>query len=412
MAKVYYAAGKGPFGTGESLSSRYVNLQKRVLDLVQRGTPEASASAQRLSDFMGNALARHTGAERVRNAVGGFQIMQRDIAPSDNQGTPILGNMSLAYSSGDMIGMELLPIAPVDLISGEYVTYPRRDRMQVVRGTGRGRRSDANEVPINEDTATYTTTSHTHKNYMALDSILAGRIAHRQAPVDRLVHMVDEVAFHHQLEHEAKAIEVLTNTSNFATDYKSTLTSGNHWDETSSDIAKAIDDANQVVWKGRGASDLVFATSLPVWNAIRRRTALVGLKSANDRGFFTMMEFADTFGFDGVLVSDLRLDNAALGQTEDPLFAWGNNALILRVSRTPQQRNACWGYTFRWNAGGGLPAGTNMASSNGLMTSLTFDPEYDPMGAFCFKMSDYWGINIVAADTGFLFSDVLNVFPS
>lgn len=406
---VYYRKDKGPFGNGRSLAAHYKALQGRVLQLIEQGDPDAKREVGALHDAMRGMMARHhsaLGEMTERMALG-----TRDIGPGDVQGVPILSNLSVAYSSGAMIGMELLPIAPVDLPSGSYVKYPRRDRMQVVRGEGRGRRGKANEIPLSEEEATYTTVPHTHKGHIALDAVIAGRMAQRRAPVDRLARMVDSVGYHHQLEHEAKAIEVLTDTDSFGTDYKLALTSGNHWDESGEEIAARIDDATQVIWDGEGNSDLVFATSLPIWNVIRRNTRLVGLKSANDRGFFTAEEFADAFGFDGVLVSDLRLDANNIAAAENPQFAWGNNALILRVSRTPQQMNACWGYTMRWNATD-VPGEAMMNGNRGVFTRLWFDPEYDPFGAFRYKQADYWGIEIVAADTGYLFSDVLATFPS
>lgn len=412
MAKVYYRKGAGPYGTGESRAQRYASLQREVLALCERGDPKAKASLDGLYDSMRGMLARHTG--KLGDLAERMALGTRDVGPSDVQGVPILSNLSLAYSSGALIGTELLPFAPVDQISGSYTSYPRRDRMQVVRGEGRGRRGHANEVPLNEQEATYTTVSHTHKGHVGLDAVIAGRIAQKRAPMDRLARMVDTVGYHHQLEHEAKAIETLTDTANFGADYRLALTSGIHWDEADGEIAKNVDDARQVIWDGEGSTELIFATSLPIWQVIRRNTGLVGLKSASDRGFFTMQEFAETFELDGVAVSDLRLDAANIGQTEDPQFAWGNNAMLLRVSRTPQQMNASWGFTFRWNAND-IPGGngeTLMNGRNGVFTRMWFDPDHDPFGAFRYKMADYWGINIVAADTGFLWTSVLADFPS
>jgi hypothetical protein len=407
--KVFYRKGAGPFGTGESLAQRYAGVQREVLAMCQRNDPQARAGMDELHDSMRGMMSRHHG--RLGDLAGRMAIGQRDIGPADVQGVPILSNLSVAYSSGDMIGAELLPIAPVDQVSGTYVVYPRRDRMQVVRGEGRGRRGRSNEIPMNEDEGTYTTVSHTHKGYMGLDAVIAGRIAQKRAPIDRLAYMVDSVGYHHQLEHEAKAIGVLTATGNYDSDHRLALTSGVHWDEASGVIAENIHEAQQEIWSGQGSSELVFATSLPIWQVISRNTGLVALKSANDRGFFTMQEFADAFELDGVMVSDLRLDTANIGQTENPAFAWGNNAMLLRVSRTPQQMNATWGYTMRWNASD-VPGEAMMNSNKGVFTRLWFDPDYDPFGAFRYKMADYWGIEIVAADTGFLFSDVLATFPS
>jgi hypothetical protein len=410
--KVYYRKGKGPYGTGESHADRYTGIQREVLNLCARNDPKARNDMAALHDAMRGMAARHTG--KLGELADRMSLGQRDVGPGDVQGVPILSNLSVAYSSGDLIGMELLPPAPVDQLTGNYTIYPRRDRMQVVRGEGRGRRGRSNEIPQNESEGTYTTAAHTHKGHMGLDAIIAGRLAQKRAPMDRLARMVDDVGYHHQLEHEAKAIEVLTNTSNFGADYKLALTAGLHWDEATGEIAKNLDDARQVIWGGQGSGEVVFATSRPIWNVIRRNTSLVGLKSANDRGFVKMEEFAEAFDIDGVMVSDLRLDAANIGQPEDPQSAWGNYAMLIRVSRTPQQMNACWGYTMRWNAND-IPSGggeTLMNGNNGVFTRLWFDPDFDPFGAFRYKMADYWGIEIVAADTGFLWSDVLATFPS
>src|SRR5690349_8656703 len=111
--KVFFRKGAGPFGTGESLAQRYANVQREVLAMCQRNDPKARQSMQELHDAMRGMMARHHG--KLGDLADRMAIGQRDIGPTDVQGVPILSNLSLAYSSGDMIGMELLPIAPVDL---------------------------------------------------------------------------------------------------------------------------------------------------------------------------------------------------------------------------------------------------------------------------------------------------------
>jgi len=397
---VHYRKGKGPFGNGDGLAARYAKLQREMLKLANDPTNAAGKreSAQ-LATAMKGMIERHGSVvERLGDA-----YQKRDVGPEVAQGVPILGNLSVAYSAGDMIGMELLPIAPVDLPTGEYVKYARRDRMQVVRGEGRGRRGTANEIPITETSVAYTTTAHQHTGIQGLDAVIAGRIAQRNAPVDRLARMVNSVGYHHQLEHEAKAIEAVTTAGNYDSAHKLTLTSGTYWDSADAEIGKNIHEAKAKIWNGEGDSDLVAWCPLPVWQIVSRNTALVGLLSASDRGFLTPDQFCEIFELDGLLVSDLRLDSANIAATESAEFAWGNTFGIARVSRTPQQLNAALGYTMRWNAND-VPQAGLMSGNQGVFTRMWFDPDEGPFGSFKYKMADYWGINLVAADTAFLFS--------
>ena len=400
---VHYRKGKGPFGNGDGLAARYAKLQREMLKLANDPTNAAGKreSAQ-LAASMKNMIERHGSVvERLGDA-----YQKREVGPEVAQGVPILSNLSVAYSAGDMIGTELLPIAPVDLPTGEYVKYERRDRMQVVRGEGRGGRGASNEVPRNERSVPYQTVAHEHLGVERLDALIAGRIAQRNAPVDRLTRMVDDVGYHHQLEQEAKAIEAATTAGNYDSAHKLTLTSGTYWDSADAEIGKNIDDAKAKLWNGQGKTELVAWCSLPIWQVVRRNTALVGLLSAADRGFLTPDQFCEIFELDGLLVSDLRLDSANIAEDESAEFAWGNYFGLARVSRTPQQLNAALGYTMRWNANDTPQAGL-MGNNQGVFTRMWFDPEEGPFGSFMYKMADYWGINLVAADTGFLFSSPL-----
>ena len=404
---VYFRKGKGPYGTGESLAARYENLQRKMLELAKDPTNAASKRENaQLVTAMKQAVERHSGFVRDNASALNNAFQQRDVGPEVAQGVPILSNLSVAYSSGSMIGREILPIAPVDLPTGEYVKYERRDRMQVVRGEGRGARGRANEIPRNETSVPYQTVAHEHLGKERLDAVIAGRIAQRAAPIDRLTRMVDDVSYHHQLEQEVKSIATVTNASNYGTSHKLTLTSGTYWDSADAEIGKNIDDAKAKLWNGQGKTELVAWCSLPIWQVVRRNTALVGLLSAADRGFLTADQFCEIFELDGLLVSDLRLDSANIAEDESAEFAWGNYFGLARVSRTPQQLNAALGYTMRWNANDTPQAGL-MGNNQGVFTRMWFDPEEGPFGSFMYKMADYWGINLVAADTGFLFSSPL-----
>jgi hypothetical protein len=400
---VHYRKGKGPFGNGDGLAVRYAKLQREMLKLAN---DPSNAAGKRESALLATAMKgmieRHGSV--VQRLGDGFQA--RDVGPDVAQGVPILGNLSVAYSAGDMIGRELLPIAPVDLATGEYVKYVKRDRMQVVRGAGRGARGEANEVPRNEQSVPYQTVAHEHLGSERLDAVIAGRIAQRNAPVDRLTRMVDDVGYHHQLEQEAESITTVTTAGNYDSAHKLTLTSGTYWDSADAEIGKCIDEAKSKIWNGQGNTELVAWCSEPVWKVVRRNTALVGLLSASDRGFLTPEQFCEIFELDGLLVSDLRLDSANIAAAESAEFAWGNYFGLARVSRTPQQLNAALGYTMRWNASD-VPQAGLMSSNQGVFTRMWFDPEKGPFGSFRYKMADYWGINLVAADTAFLFSTPL-----
>jgi len=408
---MHFRKGKGPFRNGNSHAEKYSNLVREVTELCQRNDPRALRDLGGIADTMGGILNRHPSS--IAKLGDGFRInvSKRDIGPDDFTGTTLLSNLSVQYASPDLIGMELMPIAPVDLPSGSYPIVNRSDRLQPVRGRGLGRRSRANEIPITESEGTYSTMPYAHKGVIGLDSVLAGNIAARRAPINRLTRVVDDVGFHHQLEHEVEVVALLTDPANYGANNQLALTSGNHWDEADAIIAADTDAAKLKIKNGRGTTELIGWTTTPIWNVIKKNTALVGLMSANDRGFITEEMFMEIMGLDGLLISELVLNEANIAETPDLQYTWGNNFGIVRVSRTPAMLNASYGYTFRWNINSGMPADSMMVGAEGVLTRMWFEPDEGPFGSFMYKVASQWGLGTVDVDLAYLYSDVLADFP-
>jgi hypothetical protein len=80
----------------------------------------------------------------------------------------------------------------------------------------------------------------------------------------------------------------------------------------------------------------------------------------------------------------------------------------MRVSTTPQLRNASFGYTFRWTGRGNVavPGGF----PGGVFSQMWYDQKEATIGAYYYKRAHYEDRIIVANDTGFLWETPIAPF--
>lgn len=385
---VFYKKGKGHNKDGSSLASKYEAQKAAFLGLVQEandGDPRAKSM-----------LSRHISAAQG--------LRQKSLGPADVQGVPILNNLSIQYAPGDMIGMELFPVVPVDKISGNYFVYDKRDRLQKAKTKGRGNRGEANEANTRRTQAPYACEPDQLSRFIGLDTVL-----NQDAPLNELLDLVEDVNGDLALNREREQASLAGTTGNYASGNVQTLTAGaGRWDEAGSDIRKHLLNGMAKIWRGNGSSMLIGWTSLEVWNVVRTHPDHLSLLSLGDRGLVSPAQFCDIYGLDGLLVSDVRTDSANIAQSASYSRLWGNKFGVMRVSTTPQLRNASFGYTFRWTGRGNasVPGGF----PGGVFSQMWYDQKEGTIGAYFYKRAHYEDRIIVANDTGFLWETPIAPF--
>src|SRR5262249_34206605 len=140
------------------------------------------------------------------------------------------------------------------------------------------------------------------------------------------------------------------------------------------------------LWEGTGSSQVVAAMNIDIWNVLSRNADLLALLSLTDKGLVKPSDFAEYFQLDGVLISESRKDTANIGQTASYARIWGNFFVMMRVSETPQLKNATFGYTPRWMAQG---------MNNGVMQQQWYDPKVGPFGSFYYKRAEFEDVIVV-----------------
>jgi hypothetical protein len=375
---VHYKNGKGPNRDGTSLAAKYIKQKEALNSIIEdahAGDPRAKSMLKRDVDIA---------------------LRKRDIGPADVQGVPILNNLSVAYAAEDLIGLELFPLVPVEKESGSYFVHERRDRLQKPKTKGRGARGDANEINRRKTTALYACEPEQ----------LLGNLP-VQVAMNSDQPLTEDVNHDLALNREREHAELAGDPDNYSTSNKMTLTSGTRWDDADARILANIKAGIAGMWRGKGNSRLVGWTSLEVWNVISLNVGLLSLLGLNDVGAVSPERFLDITGLDGLLVSDARTDTANIGQPAVYQRLWGNKFGIMRVSDTPMQRNASFGYTFRWTGKGGQGAPPN-GWAGGVFSQMWYDQKEGPFGSWFYKRSHSEDRVIVAADTGFLFDTPIN----
>ena len=319
------------------------------------------------------------------------------------QPVPLLTNFSVKYANPEFIGLNLMPVLPAEQEGGQYIVYQRYAEWDVTRSPGgRGTRVVSIEADnFNYKKATYQVESDSTIGYIGKDVVMS-----TQTPVNGMFDLRERVDYNMAFKRELRIRDTMVNPANYGANNQLTLTAGIQWDAPGGDPGGDILNARAKIWRGTGNTMLLAWCSIDVWNVIRQSPNMLKLLPLGHQGFVTPQQFCDIFGLDGLLVSEAWISNVNIAKmTTAPTFSrvWGNNFGLTRVSRIPQQRNAAFGYTFRW-----MPGTTPGAQGNGGMmdggmaNTLWFDPREGDWGSFGYKSALKEVSVVTAADTGFL----------
>lgn len=337
------------------------------------------------------------GCNKEIQAVAGMRA--KDVDSSIIQSVPLLTNFSVKYANPEFIGLNLMPVLPTEQEGGQYIEYRRYAEWDVTRSPGgRGTRVQAIEADnFNYIKRTFQVDSDSTIGYIGKDVAMS-----TNTPVNGMFDLRERVDYNMAFKRELRIRDVLVNAANYGVNNKKTLTAGIRWDDAGGDPGSDILSARSKIWRGTGNSMLLSWCSIDVWNVIRQSPNMLKLLPLGHQGFVTPQQFCEIFGLDGLLVSEAWISNTNLAKMiSAPQFArvWGNYFGLSRVSRIPTQRNAAFGYTFRWMPG---------TIPTGMENNLWFDPKEGDFGSFGYKSALKETHVVTAQDTGFLFTSPVN----
>lgn len=395
---VYYKKGRGPItDSTEGYAALYEGIKQGFVDTAQKardGDPQALKDLDR---------SRSVITTWMKGAQG---LVTREPDYAGVQGVPILNNLSVKYANGELIGTELMPISPVDQISGQYFVYDKSDRLRAKKTRGRGRSGQANEVDSNRTKTPYATEPAELERYLQLATIL-----NADGSLMEMLDLIEDVNYDMSFDREILIKDTMTTPGNYPTDNKTTLLAGARWDDANGKPGRDIRNALAKMWRGSASTRVVAATSVEVWDVLSTHPDMLDLLALSDRGFVSPAQFVDFFGLDGILVSEARVDTSKLGQASVYSRLWGNNFVLARVSTTPQLRNASFGYTLRWvpQPKPGMISGIpGFMAGEGVFAMQWYDQRKGTFGSYHYKRSHFEQVKVVAADTGYLFTTPIN----
>ena len=368
---------------------KYTRLRDQFFAEVQDGKTALAKSMSSLN-------------ERFTKTFGGPNqgIRQKDFDPTEiSDSQRLLMNFSLQYGDADFIGPELCPAFRTETPSGTYLEYLRGDEYQAPtneRGGHGTRRDDPETADYKRIKRAFSCASDSTTSFAEKSDIISVN-----TPVNVMFELRERADKAHARKKEYLIKTLANNPANYNAALVNTLLPGARWSDPDGDPAADILAALPLLWKGNsGSSRLVMAMNLDVWTALKDSAAIRRRLGANFAGFITAEMFMELFNLDGLLVSEAR--EATSNQAQAQAFGrlWPKNAILARVSTTPQMKNASFMTRFRWV----VPANK---ASDGLEVNMWFDPERGDYGSFGYKLADSEDYQILSKDTAYLFQSVI-----
>jgi hypothetical protein len=350
-------------------------------------TPQGLAQERWARDFK---EAMHSDRDFRREVSGNFyrNMTRAAMSPSAVHTDAFLQNLSIGYRNDDYIGLQLMPVVPVDKRSDKFLKWDKRNLLNAPDDTMTHR-----AVPNEVEDAT------TSANFSVEDYALMGFVdSMTEANADTiymdLIDQTESIAERLALKEEIRIAAIMTATGSYSGN-TAPLT-GVEWNEggvPANDPVGNIQSARAALWNGFGRTRLVGFTSLPIFNLLANHTQIRGLFAYVKEGLATRQQIAAYFGLDDLLVGEARYDSANIGQTAAYARIWSNVFGIARVMTTPSHRIAAFGATFRF-----MP---------GSKTTQWFDPKPGNIGGTYTKVALSESHDVIAPDTGYLYTGVL-----
>ena len=332
------------------LGNGAVDLSYRDVMGLRRGGYDRANAYEQWRGRIDEVLHSDSPADKaavIRERTELSKIRGKDIAPGTVSQTPVLTNLSVQYANEEYIGEQLMPVVTVPTLTGTYYTYGQRDRMGYPDDQ-LGPRGQANEIHETRTPATYTCAGFGYENYVDGDTI-----SDQDAPLDEMLDLTESCAEGLAFRRELRIAGIVGVSGSYGAN-TAAIAAGNRWNTVAGgDPIADIQTGLAALWTGRGASVIMGATSLDVYNVLSRHPQILDLFKYNGSspGLATPGMIATFLGLTGgLLVGKARQDTANEAATAVYSRVWPDVFAIVRVARRPTRRNAFFGVTFRHNS--------------------------------------------------------------
>jgi len=294
---------------------------------------------------------------------------------------PVLTKLARGYSNDGLVANALFPLVSVTKEGGKIPQFTKEAFK--IYSTERAIRADSNRInPSVEDSIDFVLTEHDLEYPMDYREI-------NEDILNLKIHATNVVSDAIALRKEKLCADMAQNTSNYATTNKIALSSGDHFDETTSDPIAVIDAGRSAVRGQIAKNPNVIVISHAVFTALKNHASITDKVKYTQHAVITAELLKQLLQFDALYVASAVYEDSS-GDLQD---VWTDSIVMAYVPELKLSRSfyePSYGYTLQ-------------------MKNFPIIDTYDEKGKVkVVRNSDLFVPKIVGADAGYLISDCLS----
>lgn len=294
-----------------------------------------------------------------------------------------LTNISLKYQNADLIAERIFPVVPVQKESNLIFKYGKQDFVLENDIRAPGTRAKQVEWKI-EGTERYAVVEHAYEMQL-IDEVRNNADNPIKYDEDSTEYLTNKL----KLNLEKNVADIVQNPDSYATGHSSVVdVKWNNYRD--SDPLEDIEQAKEVV----RSKIFMYPNTLIIndytFRVLRRHPKLLEMYKYTRGGILTVDILKEIFEVENLLIGGAGIITSKEGQPEQIDRVWGNNAILLYVTKTPGLKQLSFGYIFRL---AGFP--------------LVERWRDDTTRSDWIRVSDKYDIKVVAPVAGYLLQNVV-----
>lgn len=236
---------------------------------------------------------------------------------------PILSEHARGYRQAELIAPALFPFADVDQYGGKVIEF--NDDSFMVYDSSRAPGSATKRITQGFDGKPYAIVPG------ALDAVVPReqmRDATQVPGINLASRAVNSVMRALMLEHELKCAALATTAANYDSNHKVTLTGGDVWSASTSDITGDIEDGREAVRNTIGAYPNTLMLSASAYKNCRRHASIIDRSANTGIRKVTLDLLRQIFEVENIVVGAGLFKTANTTRSD----VWGNAAVLAYVS--------------------------------------------------------------------------------
>ena len=294
-----------------------------------------------------------------------------------------LTNISLKYQNADLIAERIFPVVLVQKESNLIFKYGKQDFVLENDIRAPGTRAKQVEWKI-EGTERYAVVEHAYEMQL-IDEVRNNADNPIKYDEDSTEYLTNKL----KLNLEKNVADIVQNPDSYATGHSSVVdVKWNNYRD--SDPLEDIEQAKEVV----RSKIFMYPNTLIIndytFRVLRRHPKLLEMYKYTRGGILTVDILKEIFEVENLLIGGAGIITSKEGQPEQIDRVWGNNAILLYVTKTPGLKQLSFGYIFRL---AGFP--------------LVERWRDDTTRSDWIRVSDKYDIKVVAPVAGYLLQNVV-----